>query len=126
MRRHVLLEGLLDAGKEGVYGLLTLGVGRLLGDAQETDYGVSVIVVLQGLSPDSLLYRVSCLVLFSGLHDSCHVFLGRLLHVFATHEVNGGVNALHVACSGLYRLLPGGHDRYDLTHIVSVDAGQVP
>ena len=60
MQRHVLLEGLLDAGKEGVYGLLTLGAGRLSGDTQETDYGVSVIVVLQGLSPDSLLYRVSC------------------------------------------------------------------
>ena len=27
MRGHVLLEGLLDAGKEGVYGLLTLGAG---------------------------------------------------------------------------------------------------
>ena len=78
MRRHVLLKGLLDAGKEGVYGLLTLGVGRLLGDAQETDYRVSVIIVLQGLSPDSLLYRVSCVTLFSGLHNSCHVFLGRL------------------------------------------------
>ena len=77
MRRHVLLEGLLNAGKEGVYGLLTLGVGRLSGDAQEIDYGVSVIVILQGLSPDSLLYRVSCVGLFSGLHDSCHVFLGR-------------------------------------------------
>ena len=77
MRRHVLSEGLLDAGKEGVYGLLTLGTSRLLGDAQEMDYGVSVIVVLQGLSPDSLLYRMSCVVLFSGLHDSCHIFLGR-------------------------------------------------
>ena len=51
MRRHVLSEGLLDAGKEGVYGLLTQGVGRLSGDTQETDYGVSVIIVLQGLSP---------------------------------------------------------------------------
>ena len=50
MRGHVLLEGLLDAGKEGIYGLLTLGTGRLSGDAKETDYRVSVIVVLQGLS----------------------------------------------------------------------------
>ena len=126
MRRHVLSEGLLDAGKEGVYGLLTLSVSRLSGDAQETDYGVSVIVILQGLSPDSLLYRVSCVALFSGLHDSCHIFLGHPSHVFATREINGGVNALHVACSGLYHLLPGRHDRYDLTHIVSVDPGHVP
>ena len=126
MRGHVLLEGLLNAGKEDVYGLLTLGVGRLSGDAQETDYGVSVIVVLRGLSLGSLLHCVSCVVLFSGLHDSCHMFLGRLPHVFATREVNGGVNALRVACSGLYRLLPGGHDHYDLTHIVSVDLGHVP
>ena len=124
MRRHVLSEGLLNAGKEGVYGLLTLG--RLLGDAQEMDYRISVIVILQGLSPDSWLYCVSCVALFSGLHDSCHVFLGRPLHVFVMREVNGGVNALHVACSGLYCLLPGGHDRYDLTHIVSVDPGHVP
>ena len=122
----MLSEGLLDAGKEGVYGLLTLGAGRLSGDAQETDYGISVIVILQGLSPDSLLYHVSCIALFSGLHDSCHVFLGRPSRVFATCEVNGGVNALHVACSGLYHLLPGGHDRYNLTHIVSVDPGHVP
>ena len=126
MRRHVLSEGLLDAGKEGVYGLLTLGTSRLSGDAQETDYGVSVIVILQGFSPDSLLYRMSCVALFSGLHDSCHIFLGRPSCVFATCEVNGGVNALHVACSGLYRLLPGGHDHYNLTHIVSVDPGHVP
>ena len=126
MRRHVLLEGLLDAGKEGVYGLLTLGMGRLLGDTQEMDYGVSMIVILQGLSLDSLLYRVSCVALFSGLHDSCHVFLGCLPRVFTTREGNGGVNALHVACSGLYRLLPGGHDRYNLTHIVSVNAGHIP
>ena len=41
-------------------------------------------------------------------------------------KVNGGVNALHVASRGLYRLLPGGHDRYDLADIVSVDAGHVP
>ena len=27
-----------------------LGAGRLLGDTQETDYGVSMIVILQGLS----------------------------------------------------------------------------
>ena len=122
----MLSEGLLDAGKEGVYSLLTLGASHLSGDAQETDYGVSMIVVLQGLSPDSLLYRVSCVALFSGLHDSCHIFLGRPSRVFMTREVNGGVNALHVACSGLYRLLPGGHDRFDLTHIVSVDPGHVP
>ena len=77
MRRHVLSESLLDAGKEDVYGLLTLGVGHLSGDTQKTDYGVSVIVVLQGLSPDSLLYCVSCVTLFSGLHDRCHIFLGR-------------------------------------------------
>ena len=126
MRRHVLSEGLLNAGKEDVYGLLTLGVGRLLGDAQKTDYGVSVIVVLQGLSPDYLLYRVSCIALFSGLHDHCHIFLGHPSCIFLTCEVNGGVNTLHVACSGLYRLLPGRHDRYDLTHIVSFDPGHVP
>ena len=126
MRRHVLSEGLLDPGKGGVYGLLTLSTSRLSGDAQETDYGVSVIVILQGLSPDSLLYRMSHIVLFSGLHDSCHIFLGRPSRVFATREINGGVNALHVACSGLYRLLPGRHDRYDLTHIVSIDPGHVP
>ena len=103
----MLSEGLLDAGKEDVYGLLTLGTGCLSGDAQKTDYGVSVIVVLQGLSPDSLLYRVSCVALFSGLHNSCHIFLGRPSCTLATREVNGGVNTLHVACSGLYRLLPG-------------------
>ena len=55
MQGHMLLEGLLNAGKEGVYSHLTLGVGHLSGDAQETDYGVSVIVILQGLSPGSLL-----------------------------------------------------------------------
>ena len=126
MRRHVLSEGLLDAGKEGVYSLLTLSASRLSGDTQETDYGVSVIIVLQGLSPDSLPYRVSCVVLFSGIHDSCHIFLGRPLRIFTTCEINGGVNALYVACSGLYCLLPGGHDRYDLTHIVSIDPGHVP
>ena len=126
MWRHVLLEGLLDAGKEGVYGLLTLGVGRLSGDIQETDYGVSVIIVLQGLSPGSLLHHVSCVALFPGLHDSRHVFLGHPPRVFAMREVNGGVNALHVACSGLYHLLPGGHDCYDLTHIVSIDPGHIP
>ena len=126
MRRHVLSEGLLDARKEGVYGLLTLGAGHSSGDAQEMDYGVPVIIVLQGLSPDSLLYRMSCVALFSGLHDSCHVFLGRPSRVFTTREVNGGVNALHVACSSLYHLLPGGHDRYDLTHIVSVNPGHIP
>ena len=126
MQGHVLLEGLLDAGKEGIYGLLTLDAGGLSGDMQETDYGVSVIIVLQGLSPGSLLHRVSCVALFSGLHDSRHVFLGRLSCIFAMREVNGGVNALHVACSGLYCLLPGGHDRYDLTHIVSIDPGHVP
>ena len=95
----MLLEGLLNAGKEGVYGLLTLGMGRFSGDAKERDYGVSVIVVLQGLSLGSLLHRVSCVALFSGLHDSCHVFLGRLLRVFTMREVNGGVNTLHVACT---------------------------
>ena len=126
MQGHVLLEGLLNAGKEGVYGLLTLGTGCLSGDAQKTDYGVSVIVILQGLSLCSLLHHVSYVMLFSGLHDSCHLFLGHLPHVFVTRKVNGGVNALHVACSGLYHLLPGGHDRYDLTHIVSVDPGHVP
>ena len=109
----MLSEGLLDAGKEGVYGLLTLGACRLSGDAQETDYGVFVIVV-------------SCIALFSGLHDSCHIFLGRPSRIFVMRDLNGGVNALHVACSGLYRLLPGGHDSYDLTHIVSVDLGHVP
>ena len=101
-------------------------MGRLLGDTQEMDYGVSVIVILQGLSLDSLLYHVSCVALFSGLHNSCHVFLGHLPRVFATREVNGGVNALPVACSGLYCLLPGGHDHYDLTHIVSINAGHIP
>ena len=126
MQGHVLLEGLLNAGKEGVYGLLTLGTGRLSGDAQEMDYGVSVIIVLQGLSLGSLLHHVSCVALFSGLHDSGHIFLGHLPCVFATRKVNGGVNTLHVACSGLYHLLSGGHDRYDLTHIVSVDLGHVP
>ena len=39
MHGHVLLEGLLDAGQEGVYGLLALGTGRLSGDMQKTDYG---------------------------------------------------------------------------------------
>ena len=126
MWRHVLSEGLPNAGKEGFYGLLTLGVGRMSGDTQEMDYGVSLIILLQGLSPDSLLYRMSCVTLFSGLHDSCHIFLGRPSRVFTMREVNGGVNALHVACSGLYHLLPGGHDRYNLTHIVSVDPGHVP
>ena len=92
MWRHMLLEGLLDAGKEDVYGLLTLSVGHLSGDTQKTNYGVSVIIILQGLSPDSLLYRVSCVALFSGLHDSCHIFLGRPSHVFMTRETNGGVN----------------------------------
>ena len=126
MQGHMLLEGLLDAGKEGVYSLLTLDAGRLSGDIQETDYGVSVIIVLQGLSLGSLLHHVSCVALFSGLHDSRDIFLGRLSRVFMMREVNGGVNTLHVACSGLYCLLPGGHDRYDLTHIVSVDPGHVP
>ena len=51
MHGHVLLEGLLDDGQKGVYGLLALGAGRCLGDMQKTDYGVSVIIVLQGLSP---------------------------------------------------------------------------
>ena len=51
MRGHMLLEGLLDAGQEGVYGLLTLGMGHCSGDVQKTDYGVSVVIVLQGLSP---------------------------------------------------------------------------
>ena len=37
----MLLEGLLDTGQEGVYGLLALGTGRFLGDMQKTDYGVS-------------------------------------------------------------------------------------
>ena len=78
MQRHMLLEGLLDAGKEGIYSLLTLGTGRFLGDTQETDYGVSVVILLQGSSPGSLPHRVSCVTLFSGLHDGCHVFLGRL------------------------------------------------
>ena len=126
MRGHVLMEGLLDAGKEGVYGLLILGMGRLSGDAQETDYRVSVIIILQGLSSGSLLHRMSCVALLSGLHDSCHVFMGRLPCVFVMREVNGGVNALHVACSGLYCLLPGGHDHYNLTHIVSIDPGHIP
>ena len=51
MHGHMLLEGLLDAGQEGVYGLLALGAGHFLGDMQKTDYGVSVIVILQGLFP---------------------------------------------------------------------------
>ena len=126
MHGHVLLEGLLDAGQEGVYGLLALGVGRCLGDVQKMDYGVPVIVILQGLSLVLLLHHMSCIVLFSGLHDSRHVFPGRFSCVLVTREVNGGVNTLHVACSSLYHLLPGGHDRYDLTDIVSVDAGHVP
>ena len=126
MDGHVLLEGLLDTGQEGVYGLLALGAGHFSGDVQKTDHGVSVIVVLQGLFPGLLLHCVSCIALFSGLHDSCHVFPGRSSRVLAMREVNGGVNALHVACSGLYHLLPGGHDRYDPTDIVSVDAGYVP
>ena len=46
MHGHVLLEGLLDAGQEGVYGFLTLGMGRCSGHVQKVDYGVSVIVVL--------------------------------------------------------------------------------
>ena len=50
MHGQVLLEGLLDAGQEGVYSLLALGAGRCSGDVQKTDYGVPVIVVLQGLS----------------------------------------------------------------------------
>ena len=126
MHGHVLLEGLLDAGQEGVYSLLSLGTGHCLCDVQKMDYGVSVIVILQGLSPGLLLHCVSCVVLFSGLHDSRHVFPGHFSRVLAMREVNGGVNALNVACSGLYRLLPGGHDHYDLTDIVSVNAGHVP
>ena len=126
MHGHVLLEGLLDAGQEGIYGLLALGAGRCSGDMQKMDYGVSMIVVLQGLSPDPLFHRMSCVVLFSGLHDSCHIFPGCSSQVLTTREVNGGVNALHVASSGLYRLLPGGHDHYDLTDIVSVNAGHIP
>ena len=126
MHGYVLLEGLLDAGQEGVYGLLALGVGRCSGDVQKTDYGVSVVIVLQGLSPGLLLHCVSCVVIFSGLHDSRHVFPGRFSCVLTMREVNGGVNTLHVTCSGLYHLLPGGHDRYDLTDIVSVDAGHIP
>ena len=126
MHGHVLLEGLLDAGQEGIYGLLALGVGRCSGDIQKMDYGVSVIVILQGLSPGLLLHHVSCVALFSGLHNSRHIFPGRFSRVLATHEVNGGVNTLHVACSGLYHLLPGGHDHYDLTDIVSINAGHVP
>ena len=70
MQGHVLLEGLLDAGKEGFYSLLTLDMGRLLGDAQELDYGVSVIFILQGLSSGSLLHHMSCVTLFSGLHNT--------------------------------------------------------
>ena len=101
------------------------GVDRCSGDVQKTDYGVSVIIVLQGLSLGLPLHRVSCVALFSGLHDSCHIFPGHFLRVLATCEVNGGVNTLHVACSGLYCLLPGGHDCYDLTDIVSVDAAHV-
>ena len=46
MHGHVLLEGLLDAGQEGIYGLLALGEGRCSGDVQKMDYGVPVIVVL--------------------------------------------------------------------------------
>ena len=126
MHRHVLLEGLLDAGQEGVYGLLALGAGCCSGDVQKTNYGVPVIIVLQGLSPGLLHHRVSCVGLFSGLHNSCHVFPGRLTCVLVMREVSGGVNALHVACSGLYHLLPGGHDHYDLTDIVSIDAGHIP
>ena len=126
MHGHVLLEGLLDAGQEGIYGLLALGAGCCLGDVQKKDYGVPVIIVLQGLSPGLLLHRSSCVVLFSGLYDSRHIFPGRFSCILMTREVNGGVIALHVACSGLYRLLPGGHDRYDLTDIVRVDAGHVP
>ena len=34
---HMLLEGLLDAGQEGVYSLLALGMGHCLGDMQKTD-----------------------------------------------------------------------------------------
>ena len=90
----MLLEGLLDAGKEGIYGLLTLGMGRLSGDMQETNYRVSVIIVLQGLSLGPLLHHVSCVALFSGLHDSCNVFLGRLSCILVMREVNGGVNTL--------------------------------
>ena len=126
MHGHVLLEGLLDAGQEGVYGLLALGVGHCSGDVQKMNCGVPVIVILQGLSPGLLLHHVSCVMLFSGLHDGRHIFPGHFSHVFATRKVNGGVNALHVACSGLYRLLPGGHDCYDLTDIVSIDVGHVP
>ena len=126
MHGHMLLEGLLDAGQEGIYGLLALGTGCGSGDVQKTDYGVSMIVVLQGLSPGLLLHHVSCVALFSGLHDSRHIFPGRFLCVLAMREVDGGVNALHVACSSLYCLLPGGHDCYDLTDIVSVDAGHIP
>ena len=126
MHGHMLLEGHLDAGQEGIYGLLALGVGCCSGDVQKTDYGVPVIIILQGLSLGLLLHLVSCVALFSGLHDSHHVFPGRFSRILVTHEVNGGVNALHVACSGLYHLLPGGHDCYDLTDIVSLDAGHVP
>ena len=126
MHRHMLLEGLLDVGQEGVYGLLALGTGRCSGDVQKTDYGVSVIIVLQGLLPGLLLHCVSCVTLFSGLHDSRHIFPGRFSCVLVMHEVDGGVNALHVACSGLYHLLPGGHDRYNLTDIVGVNVGHVP
>ena len=125
MYRHVLLEGLLDAGQEGVYGLLALGTGHCPGDMQKMDYRISVIVVLQGLFPGLPLYCVSCIVLFSCLHDSHHVFFGRSSRVLATHKVNGGVNALHVASCCLYRLLPGGHNHYNLTDIVSIDAGHV-
>ena len=125
MHGHMLLEGLLDAGQEGIYGLLALGMGCCSGDVQKMDYGVSMIIVLQGLSPGLLLHRMSCIMLFSGLHDSRHVFPGCFSRVLAMCEVNGGVNALHVTCSGLYCLLPGGHDCYDLTDIVSIDAGHV-
>ena len=126
MHRHVLLEGLLDAGQEGVYGLLALGTGRFSGDMQKMDYGVSVIVILQGLFLGPLLHHVSCIVLFSGLHNNHHIFPGRFSRVLMTRDVNGGVNTLHVACSSLYHLLPGGHDRYDLTDIVSVNVGHIP
>ena len=126
MHGHVLLEGLLDAGQEGVYGLLALVTGYFSGDVQKTDYGVFVNVILQGLFLGPLLHGVSCIALFSGFHDSCHLFPGCFWHILMTHEVNGGVNHLHVACSGLYHLLPGGHYHYDLTDIVGVDAGHNP
>ena len=43
-------------------------------------------------------------------------------------EVHGGVHGVHgvhVACSGLHRLLPGGHYCHHLAHIVCVDVGYV-